>query len=469
MKRSDLKGKRVTVFGLGMNDGGVGTVEFLERSGVREILVTDVKRREDLASSLRRLEKYRNITYVLGAHRPEDFSRTDLVVKNPVIPWTNEYVRLAEKNGIRVEMDSSLFFMFCRNPIIGVTGTRGKTTTASMIAHILENAGTSVARVGISQIPVLGAIEKVRPEDTVVFELSSWRLSALGRLKRSPHIAVFTNLYPDHLNYYKTLSAYRKDKEYIFRFQKKSDIAIFNADNEATMSAAGNAPGKKFFFSMRSELPGDGICIRDGYAVVSIGDEETILFSIGNLRLPGEHNIANALAAGLTAFLSGIPAERIAAALRSFQGVPHRLEFVAEKRGVSYYNDTAATSPDGAIAALRSLRGKPIILIAGGADKNLSFSAFAEEMLSAAKGVVFLKGEATEAIKRELRKVMSKDHSIEFETVDSMAKAVELASRSAESGDIVLLSPGAASFGIFRNEFDRGEKFREAVVALSGN
>jgi len=466
MKRSDLKGKKVTVFGLGINEGGVGTVEFLEHSGVREIIVTDVKKREDLALSLKRLEKYRNITYVLGAHRPEDFSRTDLVIKNPAIPWTNEYIRLAEKSGVPVEMDSSLFFLFCKNPIIGVTGTRGKTTTASMIAHILKMARMPVAPVGISQVPVLGALEKIKPEDTIIFELSSWRLSALGRIKRSPHIAVFTNLYPDHLNYYKTLLAYRKDKEHIYRFQKKSDIAIFNADNDTTRALSEESTGKTLRFSLGGSIDGDGAFFRGNEAIVRVDGEETAIFSSRDIGVPGEHNRANALAAGLVAFLCGVSNKMISDGIRSFRGVPHRLEFVAEKRGISYYNDTAATSPDGAIAALRSFEGKSIILIAGGADKNLLFGSFAAEILSRTKGVVFFRGEATEAIKRELRKIMQGGTDAKFETVDSMAKAVEMASRSAEPGDIILLSPGAASFGVFKNEFDRGEQFRTAVAEL---
>ncbi|NTV54948.1 MAG: UDP-N-acetylmuramoyl-L-alanine--D-glutamate ligase, partial [Candidatus Moranbacteria bacterium] len=186
MRKEDLKGKRVTVFGLGVNEGGVGTVEFLEHSGVRDIVVTDMKRRERLLPSLNRLSRYGNITYVLGQHRPEDFSRTDLVVKNPVIPWTNEYVRLAESQGIPVEMDSGIFFENCENPIIGVTGTKGKTTTSSMIAHVFRESGRGVVPVGIGRAPVLGALGRIRAKDTVVFELSSWRLSALRRLKRSP-------------------------------------------------------------------------------------------------------------------------------------------------------------------------------------------------------------------------------------------------------------------------------------------
>lgn len=463
MKRSDLKGKRVTVFGLGINEGGVGTIEFLEQSGVREILVTDMKKREELLPSIKRLEKYRNITYVLGQHRPEDFSRTNLVIKNPAIPWTNEYIRTAERNGVPVEMDSSLFFSFCKNPIIGVTGTKGKTSTASMIAHILESAGKRVARVGISQTPVLGAFEKIRPEDTVVFELSSWRLSALGRIRRSPHIAVFTNLYPDHLNYYKTLSAYRKDKEYIFRFQKKGDTLVANV--AIGLSDGIPAEVEKLLFSEDGGLSENGAFFRDGEAILSRDGQETSLFRADDLRIPGKHALGNALAAATAAFACGIDPAAIAAGFRTFRGVPHRLELVAEKKGVSYYNDTAATIPQAAISALHAF-DRPVILLAGGADKNLSFGSFAEEILAKTKGVVFFRGNATESILREIRKLVPGNDTMRFEVVDSMAKAVEVVSRSAEAGDIVLLSPGAASFGLFKNEFDRGEQFRRAVEAL---
>lgn len=465
MKQGDLKGKRVTVFGLGLNEGGVGTVEFLERAGVRDIIVTDMKKREDLLPSLAKLARYRNITYILGQHRPEDFTHTDLVVKNPAIPWTNEYIRLAESKGVPVEMDSSLFFASCKNPIIGVTGTRGKTTTASMIAHILESAGRPVARVGISRTPVLGMLEKVKPGDTVVFELSSWRLSALGRAKRSPGIAVWTNLYPDHLNYYRTMAGYRKDKKYIYQFQKKTGILIANTSLDFIREEP--PAGSTIFFSESGPISGDGGFFRGDEAIVVRDGVESVLFRKSDLPVPGGHNQMNALAAALAVSATGVSGESIAVALRSFPGVPHRLEFLGEKRGVAYYNDTAATSPDGAMAALRSFDGKPVILIAGGADKNLSFGGFAEEILARTKGVVFFKGNATEALLREIRtRLPAEDARRPFEVVPSMDKAVEIASRAAEPGDIVLLSPGAASFGIFNNEFDRGDRFRAAVAAL---
>ncbi len=465
MKKEDLKGKKVTVFGLGVNEGGVGTVEFLERAGVKEIIVTDMKNREELLPSLTRLARYGNITYVLGQHRPEDFLRTDLVIKNPAIPWTNEYVRLAESNGIQVEMDSGIFFDNCDNTIIGVTGTKGKTTTASMIAHILKESGRGVAQVGISRAPVLGMIGKIHPKDIVVFELSSWRLSALGRLKRSPHIAVFTNFFPDHLNYYRSISAYRRDKQYLYSSQKKGDIVI--ADSTLDFIREDSVPSEKIFFSSKEGERSQGVFFSGDEVVIVRDDKETVLFRTSDIRIPGGHILPDAIAAATAVFMAGVPASKIASGLRTFRGVPHRLEFIAEKRDVSFYNDSAATVPESAVLALRSFDA-PVIMIAGGSDKNLDFAPLAEEIIRSAKGAVFLEGNGTERLLREIRsRLPEEDKKRRFETVSDMGKAVEFAFRSAEPGDIVLLSPGAASFGLFKNEFDRGEKFREAVAGIA--
>lgn len=463
MKKEHLKGKRVTVFGLGINEGGVGTIEFLEQMGVKAIVVTDVKKKNELAVSLKKLERYKNITYILGQHRREDFIHTDLVIKNPGIPWTNEYIKLALANKVPVEMDSSLFFSFCKNKIIGVTGTRGKTTTASMIAHILEKSGIPVVRVGISQTPVLGLLSKIKPGDIVVFELSSWRLSALGRIRQSPPIAVFTNLYPDHLNYYRNFSAYEKDKRYIYEFQKKSGVLIANQSLETLTLHP--SPGETLRFSSEP-IAGDGAFFREGVAIAFREGKETVLFERDDVRIPGPHNAINALSAALAAFVLGIPATKISSALKTFSGIPHRLEPVLEKNGVIFYNDTAATSPDGAIAALRSF-DRPIILIAGGTDKRLVFGDLAQEILDRTKVVILLPGSATESLLREIRKrAPAAVLPFYLEEVEDMEEAVRRAGGAATEGDIVLLSPGAASFGLFKNEFDRGEQFRKAVSLL---
>jgi UDP-N-acetylmuramoylalanine--D-glutamate ligase len=463
---SFFKNKRVTVFGLGLNMGGVGTVQYLVREGAKEVIVTDIKSREELAPSLKKLASYKNVTYVLGQHRPEDFTRVDMVIKNPVIPWTNEYVKLALDHHIPVEMDSSLFFRFCKAPIIGVTGSKGKTTTATLIAHILEQAGKQVVRVGISQVGVLSMLDRVIKDSVVVFELSSWRLSALSPLKKSPHIAVLTNIYPDHLNYYKTMAAYQADKGNIFRFQKPSDIVIADFDNEEARTMVQDAPGAILFSSVKHGIEGDGAWLADETLLVSGEGKESVLLPLSDVPLKGEHNISNVLLAALASLAAGLSVKEVRSGIKSFPGVPHRLEKVALKNSVTYYNDTAATIPDAAVAALRSF-SEPVILIAGGSDKRLDFTSLAKEILTRSKGLVLFKGEGTEKLLQALQDLLpAEEKGRSFEVVESMEKAVELATRGAEPGDVVLLSPGAASFGLFQNEFDRGEQFRKVVKGL---
>lgn len=466
LQESFFKDKRITVFGLGLNTGGVGTVKFLVERGAREIIVTDIKSREELEPSLQKLAKYKNVTYVLGQHRPENFTHVDMVIKNPVIPWTNEYVKLAEKHGVPVEMDSSIFFALCRVPIIGVTGAKGKTTTATLIAHILEKAGKSVVRVGIGQAGVLGALGDITPEGVVVFELSSWRLSALGRLKKSPTIAVLTNIYPDHLNYYKTMAAYVADKKNIFLFQKQKDFLVANFDDVEIRTMAQDAKGILLWFSRGLEVDGDGAWVKDEKIYVRRQGIVQELLPLEHVPFKGEHNMGNIVAAVVATLAYGISPKQIASGVRSFVGLPHRLEYIGEKKGVAYYNDTAATIPEATIAALRSFT-EPVILIAGGSDKLLDFGMLAKEILKRSKGLILFKGDATEKLLQALKGTLpagEKERS--FEVVESMAKAVELATRGAEPGDIVLLSPGATSFGIFKNEFDRGEQFRKSVSEL---
>lgn len=466
LQESFFKDKRITVFGLGLNAGGVGTVKFLVEHGAREIIVTDIKSREELGSSLEKLAKYKNVTYVLGQHRPENFTHVDMVIKNPVIPWTNEYVKLAEKHGVPVEMDSSIFFALCRAKIIGVTGSKGKTTTTTLIAHILEEAGKSVVRVGIGQGGVLGTLRNVTPESVVVFELSSWRLSALGRLKKSPAIAVLTNIYPDHLNYYKTMAAYRTDKKNIFLFQKQKDVLVANFDDVEIRTMAQDVKGALIWFSSGLQVDGDGAWVKDEKIYIRKQGESQELLSLSSIPLRGEHNVGNVVAAIAAALAYGVSPKQIASGVGSFVGLPHHLEHIGEKRGVHYYNDTAATIPEAAIAALRSFT-EPVILIAGGSDKRLDFGMLAKEILKRSKGLILFKGEATEKLLQALKGELPEEEKRRpFEVVESMAKAVELASRSAAVGDIVLLSPGATSFGIFKNEFDRGEQFRKAVESL---
>lgn len=460
-----FKGKRVTVFGIGLSGGGVGTIRFLVEHGAK-VIATDIKSRESLAHSLEQLKDLKNVEYVLGQHRQEDFAKVDMVIKTPQAPWSNKHIKLARANNIPVEVDSSLFFMLCKNPIIGITGTKGKTTTSHLIYHILKKAGKNPIKIGIGQTPVLDRLKLLKKNSVVVFELSSWRLSALARDKMSPHIGVFTNFFPDHMNYYRSMESYLDDKKNIFIHQKPKDWFICNANDEIVASLCAQARGNVLRVASKHVSEGRSVFCENGEIFINDGIDITPVLRVTDSPLRGAHNINNVMCAIGAVFAYGIPQKTIVSAVKSFHGVAHRLEFVAEKKGVRYYNDTAATNPDSACAALNSF-DKPIILIAGGVDKNLQYEEFAKTIIAQVKGVVFLKGSATDKIVRALKKQLDGTmDKMSFEIVDAMDKAVEIASLAAVEGDVVLLSPGAASFGIFSNEFDRGNKFRKEVEIL---
>lgn len=466
LKRDYFKGKRITVFGIGLNGGTVGAIEFLIQSGAREIIATDIRSREELAPSLERLKPLKNIIYVLGQHRPEDFTNVDMIVKNPGIPWTNEYIRRAQEKGIPVEMDVSIFFQLVKNQTIGVTGTRGKSTTAALIAHLLEQADYPVVRVGINQTGFLSELPKISEKSVIVAELSSWRLSALRRMAWSPQVAVVTNFFPDHQNYYKSLEAYARDKQTIVEFQSAADWAVLNFDHEKVRSWGEKTQAQKRFFSQLGQGVMDGVSLVGRQVVEYTQGNSQPLLTLTTPGLAGVHNQANALAAIAVARVHGLTPANIMQALETFRGLPHRFELIAQKRGVQYINDTAATSPEALLAALDTCPVPPV-LIAGGADKDFDFAHLPEVLLDRTKALVLLQGTGTEKLLPSLEKIIE-DRKLErvIPVVTTMRDAIALAEENAVAGDRVLLSPGMASFGLFKNEFDRGEQFRDGVEAL---
>ena len=450
--------------GIGLHGGGVGTVKFLAMQGAK-VIATDLRTKEQLSASLEKLKGIKNIQYVLGQHRMEDFSNADMIVKNPAAPWTDKHIKFALENKVPVEMDSSLFFKLCKNKIIGVTGTKGKTTTATLIYEILKSAGKNPIKIGIGQVSVLDKLLLLKKDSIVVFELSSWRLSALGRAKLSPHIAVFKNIMKDHLNYYGTMEKYFQDKKYIFANQKPKDWLVFNYDDQALKDACKEAPSQLIKFSYEPLKKSRSVFIEDEAIYLNNGIDVKKLAAIKNILIPGKHNLSNVMAAIGAVYAYGLSDSEIKKALPQLKGVAHRLEFVRELGGVKYYNDTAATIPDAAISALNAFE-KTIVLIAGGTDKNLDFGNFAQEIFEKTKNLILLSGTATDKIMEKLKKIADEDFLKEIVVVSSMHDAVSKAKQLADAGDIVLLSPGAASFGLFANEFDRGDKFREAATKL---
>jgi len=442
-----FKNKKVTVMGLGLLGRGVGDTAFLAKNGA-EIIVTDLKSEEALKESLKKLSKYKNITYRLGEHNFADFCNRDFILKAAGVPLDSPYIAEARKNNIEIEMSASLFSKLANLSIIGVTGTRGKSTVTHLLDHILKTAKKKVLLggniLGVSTLALLPESKKV---DYALFELDSWQLQGFGESKNSPHIAIFTTFYPDHLNYYKNnLNDYFKDKSYIFKNQKKGDILIL---------------GKQVQHFIRHRVSNKVLERRKRQGRFIVPDVK--LPKGFKLSIPGEHNIYNATLAVEVARTLGIKDTIIKKALKNFKGVEGRLELIRKVKGISFYNDTTATTPDATIAALHALKPESknlkasVILIMGGSDKGLEMTELLKILPSFSKKVILLSGSGTERVKSLIK---------DFIEVDSMKEAIISARQFAKRGDIILLSPAFASFGMFKNEFDRGAQFVKIVKKL---
>ncbi len=472
MEIKDFKDAIVTVMGLGRftQGSGVGATKWLLRHGA-QVIITDLKTASELKESVDEVtkwyEQYRvdfpdreiyHPIFVLGEHRAQDFTDVQAVLQNPDVRRESEFVTLAREHHVPIFSDVSLFFKFCPYKITAVTGTRGKTTTTALIGEMYKAVDPRAVTAGNIKVSPLESLDEILADKTprpIVLELSSTLLESLDEVDRGADIAVMTNVYPDHLNRYDTYEKYRTSKELIFRDQTPDQKLVLNFDNEDVRAMALRAKSKLYWFSLQPLPAGkQGACIKDGQIIFS---DEKIL-AVSEVKLEGEHNLSNALAAVCAARLSNVPTEKIVQVLKTFAGVEYRQEILRVINGVTYVNDTTATSPDGAVAALKRFgpKGK-IILLAGGATKNLSFDVMIAPMRQFCKQIILFEGTATD----ELEKAIGS--SIPSMQVKSMAQAVSVAVELAKDGDYVLLSPGCASFGMFKNEFDRGDQFREEV------
>ncbi len=460
-----LRGKKVLVFGLGQypQGSGVAAALWLARQGA-QVTVTDLKTAERMPQTVAQLRRKRSVTLVLGAHRTADFARADLIVRNPGVPWSSPLLALARRRGIPVHSDVTLFLEGCPAPVAAVTGTRGKSTTAALAAAMLEASGFRAWLGGNIRVSPLTFLEKVRPAHRVVLELSSFLTETLGPDRRAPEVAAITNLMRDHLNFYPDMTAYAAAKERIFAFQDEDDVAVVNRDDPWTRKMGERVPGRRRWWSATPFPEENGAFLRGSRLIVRQDGEERAVADLKTMRLAGAHNRANAVAAALTALAAGATDAGVRKALRTFRGLPDRQETVAVRRGVRFVNDTTATTPDALLAALAAFGDrKRLILIAGGTDKNLDFAALPEAVRRGVKLLVLLPGTGTDQMKKAFFKARLRTPAFE---ADSMEAAVELAAGIAERGDVVLLSPGCASFGPFANEFDRGERFVAAVKGM---
>lgn len=491
-----FKDTKVVVMGLGLHGGGVAAAAWFFRHGAR-VLVTDQKDAYALACSLSALQalcdefqsqhpdaKLYPIAFRLGGHREEDFSQCDLVLQNPAVPRESPYLSVARSRGIPIENEATIFFLLTRGcPWIGVTGTRGKSTTTALIHTIIKHTYPHAQRAGIatdqgaeSFFSILDSVLSLMQNahfPPIVAELSSWQLELFPAHALAPTVAVVTNVLPDHLNRYRSFAEYARAKKNIFMFQTGSDTVVLNYDNEVTREwAAHHTPGKKLIFS-KNDIPIDwGLVTEGSFSPGQItfferkGEQRIFVCAPSSVPLPGMHNIENMLAAVAAARALGITPVDVCRAFGEFRGLPGRLEKIASFNGRDIYNDTTSTTPDAACAALQTLGGelgRPIILIAGGEDKGLSYDALARALCQYCKAVVFLPGHASELSMQALGKANYHGKSIH---VDTMERAVEAAWHMSVADDILLLSPAASSFASFANEFDRGKQFRDACAKL---
>ncbi len=370
-------------------------------------------------------------------------------------------VQRALQRSIPVLTEMGLFFRLCPAPIVGVTGTKGKSTTYTLIARILERSAKRVVAGGNIGTSIIDALPTIRPDDVVVLELSSFQLDTLGR---SPHIAVITNVLEDHLDWHVTRDAYVAAKRHIVAWQGPRDVAVLNLDDPTTVALHTGVPSEIRGYSLTLRPKRGAYREADGTLALVDGATRMPVMHERELRIPGRHNVANALAAAIVGDLHGVGAADIADVLRAFGGLPHRLEPIGEIAGVLYVNDSQGTTPYATIPALAAY-DRPAVVILGGVSKGADYAELADAVVKQARAAVLI-GRSADEIASALERAGSARKPLPVERAADMRDAVRRATALAKRGDLVLLSPAAASFDMFSSYEERGEAFRAAVRGL---
>jgi len=459
-----FRGKRYTVMGLGVLGGGTGVAHYLAEHGAK-VIVTDMRPPEDLQQSIQQLSGL-PIAFHLGGHDDRDFTaeRADVVVRNPGVRRDSRYLALARSNGVAVEMEMSLFFRACPARTIGVTGTKGKTTVTALIGSILRTWNKESFIAGNMGISAMEGLNRLTPDTPVAIELSSWQLEAMNEHRLNPTVSVITNFSEDHLDRYDGFEDYVETKRSIAHHQRPGDVVVFNNDDPHVAKVRRQSPARAMPFGV-NRVDHNGAWVEPDSLVAVFDGVEARLPLPDQLSLSGAHGRMNALAAIAATLAYGVPPEVIAAGVEAFRGVENRMEEIGEVNGVSFVNDTSSTAPVATVAALQLLAERPgrVHLITGGADKQSDLVVFLDAIARGTASVALLPGTATGKVMQGLlqRGVTP------FPVAASMHEAVSQAFGCAQPGDTILLSPGLASFGLFRNEFDRGAQFRQSMKDLS--
>jgi len=466
--QTDWKGKRVTVMGLGRHGGGVGAVRFLCARGA-QVTVTDLLTENELASSLSQLDGCRLAAVHFGQHRESDFSQANLVVVNPAVPRDNVFLDIARRAGVPLSSEMRLFWRSNPAPVIGVTGSNGKSTTAALIHAILAADGRTCWLGGNIGRSLLPRVDEIQPEDWVVLELSSFQLEDLDADRVSPHVAVVTNFCPNHLDRHGSLDAYRRAKQTILRWQSPGDVAVLNALDPDV--ATWRTSGRRVLFGQSGPAGTDQANVTQRALAEPMAREDRPLAEW--LNVPGPHNLQNAAAAACATLKIGAEREAVRRGLRGFSGLPHRLQFVGEAAGRIFYNDSKATTPESVVAALAAF-DQPVVLLAGGYDKHVDLTPMARAIAARAKAVALM-GQTSDRLADSIAQLASigqpvaerceDSPALKTLTSSSLAHAFEWAVAQSDPGDVVLLSPGCASYDWFRDFEDRGERFTDLATA----
>jgi UDP-N-acetylmuramoylalanine--D-glutamate ligase len=446
----ELRGKRVLVVGLART--GVATSLFCAARGA-SVTATDARTENAIGQVLSQL-RATGVHLELGGHREETILQQDLVIPSPGVPADAPLLKAARAKGITIWSEIELADRFLNGRLIGITGSNGKTTTTSLIEHILRSAGISTILAGNIGTPLISRVEETNDASVTVVELSSFQLELIDSFR--PNISVFLNLTPDHLDRHHTLEEYGAAKARIFENQMEADSAVLNADDPATTKHAPAKP-QVFWFS-RKQRVAQGVFVRENEIVFRRDGKEEALLKLQDIPMAGAHNVENVLAAVAAARLAGADASAIAKGVLSFSGVEHRLEFVAEIGGVRYYNDSKATNVDATLKALDSFPGR-ILVVLGGKDKGSDYTALQKPLREKAI-LALLIGTAAEKIEKQI------GGSVAIEHAGTIDRAVEIASHAARPGDVVLLAPACASFDQFENYEHRGRVFKDLVHQL---
>jgi UDP-N-acetylmuramoylalanine--D-glutamate ligase len=447
----ELSNKRVLVVGLART--GIASALFCTARGAH-VTVNDAQPQSKLAEAVAKLPSA-GITIELGAHTPEIFEAQDLIIVSPGVPSDLPALIAARAKGIPIWSEIELAWRFLRGRLIAVTGSNGKTTTVSLIAHILKNAGIETLVGGNIGTPLISLVDSTTDATVTVAEISSFQLEAIDSFR--PDIALLLNLSPDHLDRHRSFEEYARAKLRLFQNQRERDAAILNADDAEIAQRVPVKPSVYWF--SRQKYVSAGAYLRDALVVVRDGGEEEVILRRDEIPLRGEHNVENVLAASISVWLAGAEPASIAEGIRTFPGVEHRIEFVAEVRGVKFYNDSKATNVDATLKAIAAF-DSPLLIILGGTDKGSPYTPL-REPLKAHTRAAFLIGAAADKIAAEL------DGAVPLLRAETLDRAVRMAFEQAAPGDTILLAPACSSFDQFENYEHRGHTFKQLVAELA--